>query len=102
VRIRALIVIGTAATDYSSIPFTAQVSVELEGSRTLAYYNIQAGSTLHLVLRLRGGGYTSLKAELGLVDMAEAVALWEWDGIIPVGFLAAGHHILINHLALRI
>jgi hypothetical protein len=40
---------------------------------------------LHLVYSLRGGGGVDLKAQLGLLDIAQAVTLWEWDGVMPVG-----------------
>jgi hypothetical protein len=66
---------------------------QLEDGQILEDYNIGEASMLHLILCLRGGGGgggggaggADLKVELGLLDIAQAVTLWEWDGVIPVG-----------------
>ena len=39
--------------------------------------------TLYLVLSLRGGGHRDTKQSLGLVNTAQAISLWDWDGIMP-------------------
>ena len=56
----------------------------MEDGRTISEYIwIQKDVTFHLVLRLRGGGPCGTKESLGLVNTAQAISLWDWDGIMP-------------------
>lgn len=43
----------------------------LEDSKTLQYYGVNDGATLHLVLRLRGGGYRAV-LDFSMVDANRA------------------------------
>ena len=53
----------------------------MEDRRAISEYGIQEDVTFHLVLRMRGGHVT--KQSLGLVNVAQAISLWDWDGIMP-------------------
>ena len=53
----------------------------MEDGRTISEYGIEKDVTLHLVERLCGGG-SNIK-QLGLVNAAQAISLWDWDGIMP-------------------
>jgi hypothetical protein len=56
----------------------------LEDRRTISEYGIQEDVTFHLVVRLRGRGCANdIKRSLGLVVIAQAMSLWDWDGIMP-------------------
>ena len=57
----------------------------MEDGRTISDYEIEKDVTFLLVLRLRGGGDPGdlKKRSLGLVNIAQAIALWDWDGIMP-------------------
>ena len=66
-------------TDQQRLIFARE---QLKDERTISEYGIQNDVTFHLVLRLRGGGGDTKKS-LGLVNGAQAISLWDWDGIMP-------------------
>jgi hypothetical protein len=56
---------------------------QLEDGRIISEYGVKEDSYVYLFLRLIGGGYSDTKYSLGLVDIAQAISLWDWDGIMP-------------------
>ena len=56
----------------------------MEDRQTIVEYGIQKELTIYVVLRFRGGGFVdATKKSLGLIDIAQAISLWDWDGIMP-------------------
>lgn len=76
------------ATAHQRLTFAGKT---LEDAYTLGHYGVQSGSTIRVSTttdKRRSGRMSwvagpSLK-ELGLVDLATAVALWDWDGHMEV------------------
>ena len=56
----------------------------MDDERTISDYEIQDDETLYLFHRLRGGGggHFDTKQSLGLIDIAQAISLWNWNGIM--------------------
>jgi Ubiquitin family len=82
----------------------------LDDARTLRYYKIKPGSTMHLVLRLRGGGGVNMQ----FADVADTSALQKWQleedapkwrvagtGINVEGYCANGECEAFNELAIH-
>ena len=58
----------------------------MEDGRTISDYGIKKESTLHIILRLSGGGGPNRPKKnkrIGLDNIAQGISLWDWDGIMP-------------------
>ena len=58
----------------------------MEDERTISDYGFQEEVTLIVIRRMRGGGGDSpdhIKRLFGLYNIAQAISLWDWDGIMP-------------------